>query len=87
MRKMNLLDTIIETEGILIQLGMSFWAKKLNKIKSDFNLKTEKELAQDILKLYGGWGTLNDNAPENEAATKQYFDAINKLHHVAKQYA
>lgn len=79
----------------LQNLGLEFWAKKLQECLEQTS-KSEKVMAKATLKLFGGFGTLNDiafsdsDAPKGmsgEQATKQYFSVINNLHRVAKQHA
>ena len=88
-------ETLINSIASLNEFGLTFWANKLELCLEKLSV-SETETAQAVLKLYGGFGTLNDiafsdedapNGMSGEQATKQYLAVINRLHQVAKQHA
>ncbi|MGI9318779.1 MAG: DUF6966 domain-containing protein [bacterium] len=88
-------EILTDSIASLNELGLSFWVSKLELCLEKLAI-SESEAAQETLKLFGGFGTLNDiafsdeDAPKGmsgEQATKRYFEVVNKLHQVAKQHA
>lgn len=87
-------EVIEKAENDLFRLGLPFWANKLKTIRQSEGTPSIK--AGAVLALYGGFGTLNDNAfSDNDAppgmsgeeATRNYFNTINALHEAAKEKA
>jgi len=87
-------ETLVNSIASFNKLGLVFWSGKL-ELCLEKTVISEIEAAKEVLKLYGGFGTLNDiafsdeDAPKGmsgEQATKEYFTVINNLYQVAKQY-
>lgn len=87
-------DRLAATERKLQVLGLIHWANKLSEIAHSGD--SEQIMAQKVLGLYGGFGTLNDiafsdgeaaNGMSGEEATQFYFASINALHNAAEAIA
>jgi hypothetical protein len=78
---------LLEAETFLNEFGAHFWAEKIQAIRVSDSQEDQK--ARATLKLFGGFGSLNDMAFSDEdaplglsgdEATRQWFHAINQLH-------
>ena len=83
---------LIEAERELRAFGLIHWANKLAAISDTAGPVSAKAVA--VMKLFGGFGTLNDIAFSDEdapmgmtgqEATMAYLRVINALHNAAQQ--
>jgi hypothetical protein len=89
---MTFQEILASAEHEIRSLGLRVWADKLRTIAQ--SAESDRAKATKVLALYGGFGTLNDNAfsdgeaangMSGEEATRMYMRSINALHKAATE--